>query len=67
MKKFKVTASYTTYLETYVEAEDLEQAEQLACELDGGEFTHFQVLAVEDGDQAVDLRRVVGRAADGAR
>lgn len=39
MKKFKVTASYTTYLETYVEAEDLEQAEQLACELDGGEFT----------------------------
>lgn len=38
MKTFKVTASYTTYLETYIEAEDLEQAEQLACELDGGAF-----------------------------
>ena len=38
MKTFKVTASYVTYLETYVEAEDLEQAEQLAYELDGGAF-----------------------------
>lgn len=38
MKTFKVTANYVTYLEAYVEAEDLEQAEQLAYELDGGAF-----------------------------
>ena len=38
MKKFKVTAVYTSYCTTEIEAEDEDQAYELARELDGGEF-----------------------------
>lgn len=38
MKKFKVTASYITYLSAEIEAESLEEAEQMAQDLDGGLF-----------------------------
>jgi hypothetical protein len=38
MKKFKVTASYITYCTTEIEAKTLEQAIELARDLDGGCF-----------------------------
>jgi hypothetical protein len=37
-KKFKVHASYITYLDATVEAETMEEAIQLAREMDGGDF-----------------------------
>ena len=45
MKKFLVTASYITTCHTEIEAETLEEAFQLAKELDGGIFE-----TVIDGD-----------------
>jgi len=39
MKKFKVTASYTTYCTAEIEAEDEDQAFELARCMDGGSFT----------------------------
>jgi hypothetical protein len=38
MKTFKVHASYTTYLSATVEANTLEEALDLAREMDGGDF-----------------------------
>jgi hypothetical protein len=39
MKKFKVYACYHTYCTAVVEAETAEQAEAIAKEMDGGDFT----------------------------
>ena len=39
MKKFKVYACYYTYCTAVVEAETAEQAEAIAKEMDGGDFT----------------------------
>ena len=39
MKKFKVHACYYTYCTAVVEAETAEQAEAIAKEMDGGDFT----------------------------
>lgn len=39
MKKFKVTASYITYCTAEVEAEDRDQAYDIARDMDGGDFT----------------------------
>jgi hypothetical protein len=38
MKKFTVTAVMTTYLTAEIEAEDEDQANELAREMDGGQF-----------------------------
>ena len=38
MKKYKVMARYSTFLETELEAEDIQQALDIAREMDGGEF-----------------------------
>jgi hypothetical protein len=38
MKRYKVSASYLTYVHTYVEAESFEQAWDIALDTDGGEF-----------------------------
>ena len=38
MKKFKVKASYVTYVYAYVEANDKDEAYQIACDMDGGAF-----------------------------
>lgn len=38
MKQFKVIASYTTFVYTTVEAENEDQAYELASDIDGGEF-----------------------------
>jgi uncharacterized membrane protein YkoI len=38
MKKFKITACYYTYCTAVVEAEDEEQAYELARDMDGGDF-----------------------------
>ena len=38
MKKFKVLASYRTYVYAIVEAEDEDQAYEIARDMDGGEF-----------------------------
>jgi len=39
MKKFKVFACYTTYCTAEVEAEDRDQAYEIARDMDGGDFT----------------------------
>jgi len=39
MKKFKVTACYYTYCTAEVEAEDEDQAYDIARGMDGGDFT----------------------------
>ena len=39
MNKFKVVASYTSYCMVEIEAEDIEQAWEIAWEMDGGSFT----------------------------
>lgn len=39
MPKFKVTTSYVNYQYAEIEAENLEQAEELARDMDGGSFT----------------------------
>lgn len=38
MKKFKVIASYKVYCHAIVEAETWEEAEQIARDMDGGDF-----------------------------
>jgi hypothetical protein len=38
MKKFKVKASYVTYVYAYIEANDKNEAYQIAYEMDGGDF-----------------------------
>jgi len=39
MKKFKVTACYYTYCTAEVEAENEDQAYEIAKDMDGGDFT----------------------------
>jgi hypothetical protein len=39
MKKFKAIASYTTYVQAYIEAETEDEAHQIALDMDGGSFT----------------------------
>lgn len=39
MNKYKVSASYNVYCEVYLEANDLEEAYELAIALDGGDFS----------------------------
>ena len=39
MKKFKVTACYYTFCTVEVEAENEEQAFEIARDMDGGDFT----------------------------
>ena len=38
MKKFKEQASYVTYCTAEVEAENEDEAYQIACNMDGGNF-----------------------------
>jgi hypothetical protein len=38
MKKFLVYASYVNYVKTEVEAENIDEAKEIAYELDGGDF-----------------------------
>ena len=38
MKKFKVIASYITYCVVDIEAEDQDEAYQIALNMDGGDF-----------------------------
>jgi hypothetical protein len=44
MKKFKVIASYLTFCELEVEAENEDQAWELAREADGGDFEQMNEL-----------------------
>ena len=39
MKKFKITASHVSYCTAEIEAETQEEAERIAHDLDGGQFT----------------------------
>ena len=38
MKKFKVQASFTTYVYAFVEAENEQKAYEIAQDMDGGDF-----------------------------
>jgi hypothetical protein len=38
MKKFKVIATYATYVYAYVEADTEDDAHQIALDMDGGSF-----------------------------
>ena len=38
MKTFKIHASYTTYLSATVEAENLDEAREIAYNMDGGDY-----------------------------
>lgn len=42
MKKFKITASFTSYCHAEIEAETQEEAERIAHDMDGGDFTPAQ-------------------------
>jgi len=44
MKKYKVTASYITYCTVEVEAENEDQAYEIAREMDGGDFKESNEL-----------------------
>jgi hypothetical protein len=39
MKKFIVTASFVSYCEVEIEADNLDEAKEKAYELDGGDFS----------------------------
>lgn len=49
-KKFHVIASYINYCETVIEADNLEQAQQMASSMDGGDFN----LMLGSGDWSID-------------
>jgi hypothetical protein len=55
MKKFKITASYTHYCTAEINAENLEQAEAQARDMDGGSFTpsHTDDWKIERVDEVV--------------
>jgi hypothetical protein len=38
VKKFRITASFTSYCHAEIEAETQEEAERLARDMDGGQF-----------------------------
>jgi hypothetical protein len=53
MKTYRVMAQYTTYVDTYIEAENYDQAWEKAHELDGGDFKEsgygdWNIEAVEE-------------------
>ena len=48
MKKFKVSASYITYVYTYVEANSMEEAWDIAVDIDGGDFQRDKGDALSD-------------------
>jgi len=53
MKEYKVTASFSTYCQVFIEAESLEEAQALAHDLDGGQFEPaaqdcWQIESVEE-------------------
>jgi len=60
MKKFKVTASYTVYCETEVEAATEQEAWDIARELDGGGFTPLRGW---DGDWQISMVQELREAA----
>jgi hypothetical protein len=56
MKKFMITAYYTTTCFAEVEAEDEDQAYEIAREIDGGSFTNtdrgdWRIVDVEEIEQ----------------
>lgn len=56
MKTFKATAVYTTYCTIEFEAEDEDQAYEMAREMDGGDFTNtdigdWRVVEIEEIEQ----------------
>jgi hypothetical protein len=42
VKKFKITASFVSYCHAEIEAETQEEAEQIARDMDGGDFIPAQ-------------------------
>ena len=38
MTKFKIYASYTSYVEATIEADNVDEAKQIAYDMDGGDF-----------------------------
>jgi len=38
MKTFKIQASYTTFLDATIEAENIDEAREIAYNMDGGDF-----------------------------
>ena len=38
MKKFKVTASFSTVCHVFIDAEDMDEALEIARDMDGGQF-----------------------------
>lgn len=48
MKKFKVVASYITYCTAEIEAEDRDDAYQIARSMDGGDFNADQIHGGDD-------------------
>ena len=50
MKKFKVIAIMSTYLEVEIEAKDRDDAFNIALDMDGGDFTPIS----DDGDWRID-------------
>jgi hypothetical protein len=40
-KKFRIIAGYTNYCELVIEAETIEQANQIALSTDGGDFSPY--------------------------
>jgi len=56
MKTFKATAVYTTYCTIEFEAEDEDQAYEMARDMDGGDFTpqdigDWRVVEIEEIEQ----------------
>ena len=49
-KKFHVIASYINYCETVIEADTLEQAQEMASNMDGGDFN----MMLGSGDWSID-------------
>lgn len=49
MKTYKVLASHTTYVYAFVEAENKDEAYQIALNMDGGEFK-----TTHEGDWNID-------------
>jgi hypothetical protein len=49
MKEYKILASYTVYCSLIIEAENEDEAREMAYELDGGDFD-----SDEEGDWNID-------------
>lgn len=54
MKKFKITASYVSHCTAEIEAESLEEAERIARNMDGSDFS-----PAEGDDWKIDAVREV--------